>query len=97
MTAFGSLNVGGRPGAATYLKNANIKDVIVYRVKKQEWQIKQLYGGVVSQAALELFAPMNDKITSGGTSLQNMAMTPNNLYIVPAVTTITPVVIGATP
>lgn len=94
LTAFGTLNIGGRPGATFYLKNANIKDVIVYRTKKQAHQIRQLHDGIISQSALELYAPMNDKITAGGTSLINMAMTPNNLRIVPAMTTITPVNLG---
>lgn len=94
LTAFGTLNIGGRPAATFFLKNANIKDVIVYRTKKQTWQIKQLNDGIISQSALELYAPMNDKLTAGGTSLINMAMTPNNLRIVPAVTTITPVFVG---
>lgn len=94
LTAFGTLNIGGRPGATVFLKNANIKDVIVYRTKKQAHQIKQLHDGIVSQSALELFAPCNDKITAGGTSLINTAATPNNLRIVPAVSTITPVLVG---
>ncbi|WP_028609721.1 LamG-like jellyroll fold domain-containing protein [Paenibacillus harenae] len=94
LTAFGTLNIGGRPAATAFLKNANIKDVIVYRVKKQAEQIKQLHDGIVSQSALELFAPLNDKVTSGGTNLLNLAATPNNLRIAPAVSTITAVTVG---
>lgn len=69
------LTIGGRAGTTSNLKNSFIKDVAVYRTRLTDNKIQALYEGKVSQASLEIFSPLHDKVVSAGMNLINLAAT----------------------
>jgi lysophospholipase L1-like esterase len=69
------LTVGGRDGAASTLKNADIKDIALYRTRLTDNRIKSLHEGTISQTSLEIFSPLHDKVVSRGQNLVNLAPT----------------------
>jgi len=75
------LTVGGRDGAASTLKNADIKDVALYRTRLTDKKITALHEGKFSQTSLEIYSPCHDKVVSGGNDLINLAATNVNLTI----------------
>ncbi|WP_199614652.1 LamG-like jellyroll fold domain-containing protein [Paenibacillus alkalitolerans] len=89
-SAFASWAIG-RAGTTAYCKHTNFKDVIIYRSKLTAEKIRQLYEGVISQAGLEMFAPLNDKVLGVGSLLTNLAPTNGNLQVNDGATTLTAV------
>lgn len=75
------ITVGGRDGATAVLKNAEIKDLVLYRTRLRDDQVLQVHEGVISQTSLEIFSPCHDKVVSGNTALINLAPTTVNFRV----------------
>ena len=84
------LTLAGREGAeGLTLRNADFKNVLLYRTRLNAQQIKRLHEGQYLQMSLELFAPMNDKAIVPGASLNNLAATTSTLIVNEGETNIT--------
>lgn len=77
------LYVAGRPTSNAPLRNAYIKDFLVYRSRLTDEQIKQIHKGIYSQTSLELFSPLCDRNIYAGGSLINVAPTTSSLNVNP--------------
>jgi lysophospholipase L1-like esterase len=76
------LTLAGREGAELKtLRNADFKNVLLYRTRLNAQQIKRLHEGEYLQMSMELFAPMNDKFIVPGSSINNLAPTNSRLII----------------
>jgi lysophospholipase L1-like esterase len=79
--ALSKLTVGGRDNATSTLKNADIKDIALYRTRLTDKKVLALHEGTVSQTSLEIFSPCHDKIVGRGMNIINLAPTSVNLEI----------------
>jgi hypothetical protein len=75
------LTFGGRAGTTATLKNALLKDAVIYRTRLTDNKVAALFEGKVSQTSLEIFSPLHDKVLAGGNNLINLAPTNVNLTI----------------
>lgn len=73
--------IAGRPGSSLPMPNLAIKDVAIYRSRFRQAQVDSLHEGIFHQGSLELYSPLNDKVTTRGVPLINLAPTNENLFI----------------
>ncbi len=73
--------LAGRNTSVSTLKNADIKDAVLYRTRLTAEKVQALHEGTVSQTSLEIYSPLHDKIVAANTNVINLAATNVNLQI----------------
>jgi lysophospholipase L1-like esterase len=84
-----TLGFAGRGASSSNLKNAEVKDMAVWRTRLNDLQMSQTHNGVFSQTSLEVYSPGHDKILAAGMPLVNLAPTLSNIRIDPTETALT--------
>lgn len=77
-----TLTIAGRsPSGFASLNavNTNFKDVLLYRARLSDSQIKEIYNGNIIKSSLEIYSPMGDKNTSLNYRILNLAPTKSYL------------------
>lgn len=77
-----TLTIAGRsPSGFASLNavNTNFKDILLYRSRLTDGQIKQLYNGDIIKSSLEIYSPMGDKNISVNYRILNLAPTKSYL------------------
>lgn len=84
---FNSFVVGGNFGGTNNAQNVEYKDIVVYRTRLNDEQIKDLTSGDFPRASLELYSSMADEDLGANVRMLNLAPTSSYLKINQAIFT----------